>query len=450
MAIKLDLENGELSEQADISEPLISQEKSGRGMFNRTRSNNGESIAIVIFSTLVVVLGSLEFGFCVGFSSPTQSAMIEDLGLTLSEYSTFGSFLTIGAMIGAVMSGCLADYVGRKGALGISSLSSILGWLAISLSKVTLPLDIGRLLVGYGVGLASYTVPVYIAEITPKNMRGGLVTVNQLSVAVGTLIVYLVGMFVGWRALSLIGTAPCVLLVLGLFFVPESPRWLAKAGRDTEFEAALQALRGKDSDVSGEADEIREYAEELKSLPKARILDLFQQKYAHCIIVGVGLMILQQLGGISALIFYASQIFKAAGFASGHEASVGVAAIQVPLTAIGALLMDKLGRRPLLMVSAGGMSISCFLVGLSFYIQGHATHPYLSKFISILILSGLLAYMATYSLGMGGIPWIIMSEVFPIQMKGIAGSLVTLINWLGSWFITTTFNFLLTWSAMGE
>eukprot|EP01018_Ginkgo_biloba_P007347 Gb_37856 [translate_table: standard] len=420
-------------------------------------------------------------------------------------YSTFGSLLTIGAMIGAIMSGHVADYIGRKGALRVSSLFYITGWLVISFSKVgqdAVPLDVGRLFVGYGVGLTSYAVPVYIAEISPKNLRGGLTTTNQLSVTMGTLIVYLLGMLVGWRLLAIIvdtrivtmkqqkkwktknelhlGIIPCVLLVLGLFFIPESPRWLAKVGREKEFEAALQALRGKDCDVSYEAAEIREYVEELESLPKARFLDLFQRKYAHSVIVGVGLMVFQQLGGINAIIFYASEIFKAAGFASGHAASVGVAALQVPMTAIGALLMDKSGRRPLLMVSAGGMSVGCFLVGLSFYIQGHETHGYLLTLVSTLALGGLLrqidwrssrvlispissysaygmspflsnqAYIATFSLGMGGIPWIIMSEVFPINMKGIAGSLVTLVSWLGSWVITITFNFLLTWSAAGS
>jgi SP family sugar porter-like MFS transporter len=120
------------------------------------------------------------------------------------------------------------------------------------------------------------------------------------------------------------------------------------------------------------------------------------------------------------------------------------------MTAIGALLLDKSGRRPLLMVSAGGMSIGCFLVGFSFYIQGHGTNAHLATTVSTLALGGLLSYIATYSLGMGGIPWIIMSEIFPINMKGIAGSLVTLVSWFGSWVITITFNSFLSWSAAGS
>lgn len=452
MAITIHLEDGELEEHADISEPLISSEEKieiGRKNLSEERSNGG-SIATVLLSTFVVALGSLEFGYCVGFSSPTQSAMIEDLGLTLSQYSTFGSLLTIGAIVGAIVSGYIADYMGRKGALRVSSVSCIIGWFIISLSKDAFPLNIGRLFVGYGVGLTSFTVPVYIAEITPKNLRGGLTATHQLSITIGTLLVYLIGMLVGWRLLAIIGIIPCVLLALGLFFIPESPRWLTKVGRNEESEEALQAFRGKNCDVSAEAAEIRECVKKLESLPKARVMDLFEFRYAHSVIVGVGLMVFKQLGGISAVIFYASEIFQAAGFSSDHAASVAVAALQVPMTAIGALLMDKSGRRPLLMISAGGMSIGCFLVGLSFYIQGCGANAHPTPILKTLSLGGLLCYIGTFSLGMGGIPWIIMSEIFPINMKGIAGSLVTLVSWLGSWVITITFNLFLTWSAAGS
>ncbi|XP_057856966.1 sugar transporter ERD6-like 16 [Cryptomeria japonica] len=453
MTIKIDLENGEISEQQeDIIQALLPAEEKSKN-FNEsdsTKAGNDGSIQTVLLSTFVVVLGSLEFGYSVGFSSPTQSAMIEDLGLTLSQYSTFGSLLTIGAMIGAITSGRVADSMGRKGALRVASASYIIGWLIIVISKVALPLDIGRLFVGYGVGLTSYTVPVYIAEITPKNLRGALTNTNQLSVTAGILIVYLLGMFVTWHDLAIIGLIPCSILVLGLFFIPESPRWLAKVGREKEFKAALQALRGKGCDVSAEAAEIKEYVDELEMLPKGRVLDLFQRKYAHHVIVGVGLMVFQQLCGINALMFYASKIFEAAGFHSDHAASVSVAALQVPMTVVGVLLMDRAGRRPLLMVSAGGISLGCFMVGVSFYIQGHESYAHLGALVSILALGGLLTYIAAFSLGMGGVPWIIMSEIFPINMKGVAGSLVTLVSWFGSWVITLTFNFLLTWSAAGS
>ncbi|XP_058090515.1 sugar transporter ERD6-like 5 isoform X9 [Magnolia sinica] len=324
----------------------------------------------------------------------------------------------------------------------------IMNDLGLSLAQAAWLLNLGRLSVGYGIGLLSYVVPVYIAEITPKNLRGGFTTVNQLMICCGVSLTFLLGTVVRWRILALIGIIPCLVQLLGLFFIPESPRWLAKMGKQNEFESALRILRGKDADISHEVDEIRDYMETIQSLQEARILDLFQRKYAHSVIVGVGLMVLQQFGGVNGIAFYASAIFVSAGFSSGSIGTIAMAAVQIPMTTLGVLLMDKSGRRPLLMVSAAGTCLGCFLVGVSFVLKVR-DHEWLKALIPSVALVGVLVYTGSFSLGMGGIPWVIMSEIFPINMKGSAGSLVTLVNWLGSWIISYTFNFLLNWSSAG-
>ncbi|KAK3014127.1 hypothetical protein RJ639_007919 [Escallonia herrerae] len=311
-------------------------------------SSPSPATPLLVLSTLVAVSGSYVFGSAVGFSSPAQSGIMDDLGLSLAEYSVFGSILTIGAMIGAVMSGKIADLIGRRGAMGFSQIFCIMGWFAILFSKVSWLLDLGRLSLGYGIGLLSYVVPIYIAEITPKNLRGAFTTVNQLMICCGVSVMYLVGTMISWRTLALIGTIPCLLELLGLFLIPESPRWLAKMGRKEDCESALQRLRGMNVDITKEAAEIREYTEVLKLLSDSRILDLFQRAYAHSLIVGVGLMVLQQLGGVNAIAYYASAIFVSAGF-SGSVGATAMVIVQVPMTMLGVLLMDKLGRRPLLM-----------------------------------------------------------------------------------------------------
>ncbi|XP_077218124.1 sugar transporter ERD6-like 5 isoform X3 [Tasmannia lanceolata] len=349
-------------------------------------------------------------------------------------------------MIGAIMSGHIADFLGRRGAMGLSDIFCITGWLAIFFSKAAWSLDLGRLSVGYGIGLLSYVVPVYIAEITPKNLRGGFTAANQLMICCGSSLTYLLGTTVTWRTLALIGTIPCFVQLLGLFFIPESPRWLAKVGHLKEFEAVLQSLRGQDADISLEAAEITDYTITLQSLPEARIYDLFQRKYAHSVIVGVGLMVLQQFGGVNAICFYASSIFVSAGFSSGSIGTIAMAAVQIPMTTLGVLLMDKSGRRSLLIVSAAGTCLGCFLVGTSFILQDH---EWWKDLIPLTALIGVLVYTGSFSLGMGGIPWVIMSEIFPINMKGTAGSLVTLVSWFGSWIISYAFNFLMSWSSIG-
>ncbi|KAG6750549.1 hypothetical protein POTOM_045045 [Populus tomentosa] len=414
--------------EGEISSPLLLEERTqirGGGSGGEEQRGGSSATTMVVLSTLIAVSGSYVFGSAIGYSSPTQSGIMEDLGLSVAEYSLFGSILTIGAMIGAIMSGRIADYIGRRGA----------SWW----------LDVGRLLVGYGMGLLSYVIPIYMAEITPKNLRGGFTTVHQLMICCGVSITYLIGAFMSWRILALIGTIPCIVQIVGLFFIPESPRWLAKIGRGKECEVALQRLRGHNADISDEAAEIRDYTETILQLSKASMFELFQWKYAHSLIVGVGLMVLQQFGGVNGIAFYASSIFISAGF-SGSIGMIAMVVVQIPMTALGVVLMDISGRRPLLMVSAAGTCLGCLLAALSFLLQ------YLNKLVAVspfLALFGVLIYTGSFSLGMGGIPWVIMSEVFPINMKGSAGSLVTLVSWLGSWIISYAFNFLMDWSSAG-
>ncbi|BAT15029.1 sugar transporter ERD6-like 16 [Oryza sativa Japonica Group] len=410
------------------------------------RAGGDGSLAMVIASTGVAVLGSFVFGVSIGYSAPTQSKIREDLQLSLSEYSVFGSIITIGAMIGAVASGHLADISGRKGAMRTSALVCIVGWLAIFFAQGAVSLDFGRFCTGFGVGVFSYVVPVFIAEIAPKALRGGLTTLNQLLVCTGLSVTYIVGTMVTWRMLVIAGLVPSIILIVGLSFIPESPRWLAKVGRQKEFEIALQRLRGKDADVSIEAAEIKEFIETIENLPKAGVQDLFNRAYIRPVIVGVGLMVFQQFVGINGILFYASETFVSAGFASGDLGTILMGCIQAPITAVGALLMDRSGRRPLLLISTSGLLIGSLMSAVSFYLKIHGL--FLEQ-VPIIALTGILVYIASYSIGMGAVPWVIMSEIFPINIKGIGGSFVTLVNWSGSWAVSFAFNFFMSWSSSG-
>ncbi|CAA2972476.1 sugar transporter ERD6-like 5 [Olea europaea subsp. europaea] len=427
------------------SSPLLSPDNDIETEGGDGDSHGSSATIVVVLSTLVAVLGSYVFGCAIGFSSPAQSGILDDLGLSLAQYSLFGSIMTIGAMLGALMSGKIADFFGRKITMGFAELFTIAGWLAIVFSKSAWTLDTGRLLKGFGIGLLSYMVPVYIAEITPKNLRGAFTAVNQLMICCGSSVMFLVGNVFTWRTLAWIGAIPCLLQLVGLFFIPESPRWLAKMGQWEYSKAALQRLRGDNADISEEAAEIREYTQSLGQLSDSRMIDLFQRKYARSLTVGVGLMVLQQFGGVNSIAYYASFIFSSAGFSS-RAGTTAMVFIQVPMTLLGVLLMDKSGRRLLLMVSAAGTCLGCFLIGLSFLLQDLQ----LWKSSPLLALGGVLVFTGFFSLGMGGIPWVIMSEIFPINVKGVAGSLVTVVNWFGTWIISYSFNFLMQWSSEGD
>nr|KYP58032.1 Sugar transporter ERD6-like 16 [Cajanus cajan] len=439
-----------------LQEPFIQQGKGAVGACKDVESNttvqNG-SIGMVLLSTFIAVCGSFSFGTCVGYSAPTQAAIREDLNLSLAEFSMFGSLVTIGAMLGAITSGPITDFIGRKGAMRMSTGFCLTGWLAVFFSEDSYTLDMGRFFTGYGIGVISFVVPVYIAEIAPKNLRGGLATTNQLMIVIGSSVSFLIGSVLSWRQLALAGLVPCISLLIGLWFIPESPRWLAKVGLKNDFQVALRRLRGKDVDISQEADEILDYIETLQSLPKTKLLDLFQFKHVRSVVIGVGLMVCQQSVGINGIGFYTAETFVAAGLSSGKIGTIAYACVQVPFTVVGAILMDKSGRRPLIMKAfeflmmpckTSGTFLGCFITGIAFFLKDQSL---LLGWVPILAVAGVLIYIAAFSIGMGPVPWVIMSEIFPIHMKGTAGSLVVLVNWLGAWVVSYTFNFLMSWSS---
>ncbi|XP_019078809.1 sugar transporter ERD6-like 5 isoform X4 [Vitis vinifera] len=219
----------------------------------------------------------------------------------------------------------------------------------------------------------------------------------------------------------------------------------AKTGREKELEVALQRLRGENTDISQELAEIKDYTEICQRLSEDRILDLFQWKYAHSLVVGVGLMLLQQLAGSVAIPSYADSIFESADFSSTFG-TTATAIIQIPVVVIGVLLADRSGRRPLLIVSAAGMCLSCLIIGISFLLQD--LHKW-KELTPIMVLIGMVAYLAWYSLGFRGLPWVIISEIYPVNIKGSAGSLVTFILWSSSTIVVYVFNFIFEWNSAG-
>ncbi|KAK7831509.1 sugar transporter erd6-like 5 [Quercus suber] len=408
---------------------LVKQEASsnivdnGNGHVGDGANNNGGATVRPSDSSATAILAV--------YTSLAENGIIADLGLTVAEYSLFGSIMTIGAIIGALISGKMTDVIGRRYTFWILDIFYIMGWLSIIFAKGAWLLDFGRLLLGVGFGITCYVGPVYLAEITPKNLRGGFMSITQSMTGYGSSLTYLIGsIIISWRTLAIIGrfvctlylqtngsflcngfhifsssgSIPCILMFLGLFLIPESPRWLVKIGKQREFEAALQRLRGVDADTSQEASDIKDYTDNLQQNSDDKIQNLFQRKYVHLLIVGVGLMLVQVLGGLYGFLFYMSEIFNSAV----NFSEEWIFPLQIPSIFLGASLIDKLGRRTVLMV-----------------------------------------YMGSYSFGMVSIPWIIVSEIFPINVKGSAGTLCNLVNWFASFFVSYTFNFLFEWSSAG-
>lgn len=221
-------------------------------------------------------------------------------------------------------------------------------------------------------------------------------------------------------------------------------------GMMEDFEASLQVLRGFDADITVEVNEIKRSVASSTRRTAIRFSQLKQKRYKLPLMIGIGLLVLQQLSGINGILFYASNIFKAAGLTNGNLATCGLGAIQVVATGVTTWLLDRAGRRILLIISTIGMTLSLLLVSVAFFLEGAFSEESHSYYVlSILSLVGLVAYVIAFSLGVGAIPWIIMSEILPVNIKSLAGSVATLANWLTSFVITMTANLLLNWSTGG-
>ncbi|KAH9609917.1 hypothetical protein KSS87_016941, partial [Heliosperma pusillum] len=375
----------EMEKLLDVSNGDINDEK-------------GHVTFVLIFSIFTAVLGSFAGGCAMGYSSPVQSSLITDLRLSTAEFSLFGSLLTVGGLFGALFCGKITDYIGRRATMGLSSYLFLIGWLAIACSQGSWSLDVGRLALGFANGITAYAVPVYIAEITPKDLRGGSVLLHQVMLCGGIAVVFMSGVITSWQILALIGTLPCLIQLVGIYFIPESPRWLirkqyylalpVKSSYINDYEVVLRRLRGADADISEEAAAIKANTEAMGDNVKHRFSNVFQMKYANALTMCLGLMALAGFGGTFGILFYATATFESAGF-SGTIGSIAMGLIQLPPVVVGVFLMDKFGRRPLLLFSAAGMGIGTMSLALSFLLKEHGL---MTDFSPYLALFGILKY----------------------------------------------------------
>ena len=378
-------------------------------------------------------LAGLLFGFDTGVISGAILFIKGAFGLTPFAEEVLVSAALVGAVAGATLSGRFTDMLGRKRAILITAAIFTVGSILCAVAGNLPLLIVGRLAVGVAIGVASYTAPLYISEMAPPNLRGALVTLNQLAITTGILLAYVVdAVFApggGWRFMFAFGAIPAIILGIGISFLPESPRWLLLHRRKQEATKVLTRIRGG-QDVMTEVNDILEHAEP----GHGKLADVFSPIVLPVLFCGVALAVIQQITGINTVIYYAPTIFQAAGFHSNETAIIataGVGLVNVLMTVLSIPLIDKLGRRPLLLISLSGMGVSLASLGIGFAIGGDAL-----KWIGVLSLA---VYIASFAIGLGPVFWLLISEIFPLNVRGQGASVATMVNWLSNFIVSLTF-----------
>ncbi len=295
----------------------------------------------------------------------------------------------------------------------------------------------GRIIVGLGIGLSSSTVPVYISEVAPADARGWQVSLFQLAITVGILLAYLVdyafAQVQGWRWMFGLAVVPAAIFGSGMIFLPESPRWLLRRGCRETAQAMLARIRGT-PDIDEELLEIE------RSLAQAeesgRLSDLLAPSLRSSLVIGIGLAIFQQITGINTVIYYAPVIIQSAGISSASGAilaTAGIGLVNVLMTIVSMRLIDRKGRKPLLLAGIAGMVVTLGLLGLVFRMSNH------SGALAWFAVLGMMAYVASFAISLGPIFWLLISEIYPLKIRNSAEGLAATFNWGSNLLITLTF-----------
>jgi len=422
-------------------------------------SNTSTKRINIYFITIVITLGGLLFGYDTGVINGTQFYFSKYFELTGALKGFIVSSALLGALAGAAFSGLLSKRIGRKNSLIIAAIlftfsawgSGLPSYLPESIELMV----IFRLLGGIAIGIASMNAPMYIAEIAPAEKRGNLVTFYQLAIVIGFFVVFLATYFIGngmseeenittgWRYMFWSELIPAGLFLGLLFFVPKSPRWLMVKGREKEAKNILTRIHGEKI-ANREFVEIKESIISDRNSEKPSI---FSKSILPIIIIGTILSVLQQFTGINAVLYYGADIFEQAlGF--GQEdillQQILLATVNLLFTFIAMFTVDKLGRKPLLIIGGFGMLIGFLMMGFTLYFSDYsqlnsAGLPTISGTEGIISLIGILIFIGSFAMSMGPVVWVILSEIFPNKIRSVAMSIAVAGQWAANYFVSQSF-----------
>jgi SP family galactose:H+ symporter-like MFS transporter len=389
----------------------------------------------VYLATAVSALGGMLFGYDIGVISGAILFVQKAFHLSAGMEEVVVSSVLLGSLAGAMAGGVLADRFGRRRLLVATAMIFALGAVGAALAPGTAWLIVARVVAGVAIGVASFVAPLYISEIAPVHIRGKLVSVNQVAITAGIVISYLIDYAFAdigaWRWMFAMAVVPAVAFGVGLLFIPDSPRWLASRGHVDRARAMLRKMR----DPAAVEPEVADIQHGL-SQQKGSWSELLKPALRPAMIVGIGLAIAQQVTGINTVIYYAPTIFRFAGLSSASVAilaGVGVGVVNLVMTLVAMQLIDRVGRRPLLLVSLAGMAVSLGVLGLAFAL------PRFAASLGWIAVVSLMVYVGSFAVGLGPVFWLVLSEIYPLRVRGRAMSVGTVTNWTGNLVVALTF-----------
>lgn len=406
-------------------------------------SGNKVSKGLVTVIATIAATGGLLFGFDTGVISGTQNFLQDSngWGISDSQLEWITTAVLIGAVLGAALSGKITDILGRKKVILATAVIFAVGAILTGAAPTLNTLVIGRMTVGVAIGIASFSVPLYISEISPTKNRGALVSLNQLMITIGILVSYISDYLIAddsdpfsWRWMFYVGFIPAMILLIGMIFLPETPRWLIGKGRE---EKGLEVLKKvEESDLVEETiNKIR--ADIARKSESAALREVFKPWLRTALFISIGIMFVQQFTGINTIIYYSPKIFKIAGVESNTLTilpSIILGSVTVIFTVVSIMLIDKLGRRPLYFIGLIGMSVSLVALGLSFYREES-----LGDTLKYFTLVSMFFYLAFFAVSLGPLGWLIISEVFPLKVRGVGMSIGSFSCWLFNGIVVFTF-----------
>jgi MFS transporter, SP family, major inositol transporter len=396
---------------------------------------------------LVSTFGGLLFGYDTGVINGALPFMSDDLGLNSFTEGLVASSLLFGAALGAVFGGRLSDFNGRRKNILHLAVLFFIGTIGCTLAPNLTTMVIFRFLLGLAVGGASVTVPTYLAEMSPVERRGRVVTQNELMIVGGQLLAFVFNAILGntmsdtthvWRYMLVIAALPAIFLFIGMLRVPESPRWLISKGRKDSALRSLRQIREEDR-AESEFREIEASIAKESETQKATFKDIAVPWVRRIVFLGIGIAIVQQITGVNSIMYYGTEILKDAGFKTEAAliANIANGLISIIAVCVGIWLLGKVRRRPMLIIGLIGTTTALLLIGIfSKVLEGSAVLPYVVLSLTVMFLAFMQGAIAP-------VTWLMLAEIFPIRLRGFGMGISVFCLWITNFIIGLLFPVLL-------